>query len=358
LISLSFLLPILTCIGAAAQEMSAPALPLDVAGLQQSYVESVDDSRRAEVLEALAKTAPVSRRDLSDLFDLFMRFEATRNAVVKSLNLMDPKSQALESTFVEDLMSDDPDAQFFGLTGIVRLNDRHALPLILKITDRPMPLRDPRYTPYISKRKQWWLEYNALSVVAQWQGEQSLSLLKSRTLESPQVADIMAGYLWKDSLPYFEKWIAKSKTSEIAEEGLNAPVPRDDLRQTRPDLMKILRDPKANTELRHLIALKIGFSSTEEEIGALLGEYDAAKNPTTKLMLEAALFASRSRQVIPLLTQTVKENVNAATRIGALVELKGLLKKDDYKPILTWVSVHDADPDNRQKASEELASGK
>jgi len=104
---------------------------------------------------------------------------------------------------------------------------------------------------------------------------QGVAPARQETDEAPAAARIMAIYLWTDSLPRFVKWASSSNASqkEKAAEGFEGrrpargPCARRARRCSNP-----LRDPKADRELRHQLRLKIGASSTEEEIGGLIKE--------------------------------------------------------------------------------------
>lgn len=342
----------------ARPQMTAPPAPPDIAGLRDAFVETLEDQQKAEILQSIARTPAVTSNDVQALYDLFMRFSdnAVRESVLRSLDLASPHSPHLEPVFLRYMEEPEPESVLFGIKGALRIRAAGALPLIRKIARRSFAFKSPQDTPLLSEKNAWWTQYEALSALAQWEGPKTVSLLMSRASEAPAVARIMALFVWKESLPQFVKWSEShgADNQERAKQALSAPVPAKALRETRPEMMRILRDPKADKELRHQIALKVGFSSSEEGIGELLKEYEALKEPETKLMFSAALFASRSRQVVPLLTQHAKEHPDPRIRAGARVQLKDMLPAAEYRALVEWASKNDPDPDNKRDAAEEL----
>lgn len=349
---------LLLAVSLASAQMTAPIATPSVRQLHDEFIESIDDGTKREVLLKIARTPPVSARDVQALFDLFLRFADTRvrEAALASIELMDPHSPSLEPVVTRFLDETEPEAVLFGIKACLRLRAPKALPAIRKIAERQFPVRSVQGSPFLTERNTWLTQYEALAALAKWEGAKTLPLLARRAEEAPLVARIMALYLWKESLPQIVKWANSSskQNKEKAAEALKAAVPAAAIRETREAMLKILRDRKADRELRHQLALKIGMSSTEGEVGTLLKEHQALSDKETKLMFSAALFASRSRQVIPLLEQHVKEHPEAPIRAGALVQLKDMLPPPEYRSLLEWASRHDPDPDNRQDASEQL----
>jgi len=338
--------------------MSSPQVPASVAELKNAFIQSVEDSEKARILSRLARTPPATATDIQALFDLFMRFPDTlvRDSALSSLELMNRNSPHLEQIFVNFLQEPEPEAVLFGIKGALRIRDAKALPLIEKLARRKFAFKSPQDAPLLAERNQWWVQYEALSALAQWLGEEAGPLVLNKTRETPGVARILGTYFWKEYLPQFAKWSASGgrDNQERARQALTAPAPSEALRQTRPELLRILRDPKTERELRHQIALKVGLTSTEEEVSSLLQEYRDSKDPATRLMLSAALFASRSRQAIPLLLEHAKQHPDPRTRAGARLQLRDMLPKKEYRALLEWVSRNDPDPENREEAAGEL----
>lgn len=348
----------LFCAIPAASQMTAPPAPPSVVSLRDAFVETLEDRKKSEILATLARTPAVTARDLQALYDLFMRFPdaAVRDSALGSLALVDAHSPHLEPLFVRYLQEPEPESVLFGVKGALRIRAPSALPLIQKIAKRKFAFKSPQDAPLVSEKNAWWAQYEALAALAQWRPAQALPLIKDKTRQAPGVARLLGLYLWKESLNQIAAWARSSdpKNREKAQQALSAQVPMDALRQSRPEMLKRLLDSKEDRDLRHQLALNIGLSSTDDDAAALVKEYDAASDPETRLMLAAALFASRSRRAVPLLTSYAKANPNAQTRAGARLQLRDMLTAEEYRPLLEWAARDDPDPDNRREASREL----
>jgi hypothetical protein len=179
--------------------------------------------------------------------------------------------------------------------------------------------------------------------------------LRRKAAEAPAVARLMAMYLWKESLPDIVKWAgSRGAGKEIAHEALTADISLSALRESRAEMLSILRDRKSDRELRHQLALKVGASSTPEEIDALLAEQASAKDPETRLTFSAALFASRSPKTVPWLKKVCTEDPDPKIRLGGLMQLRLLLPPAEVRPFLEAAAAKDPDPENRQSAGEML----
>ncbi|MBI5629807.1 MAG: hypothetical protein HY921_02855 [Elusimicrobia bacterium] len=343
---------------------SATPVIAGVAELRDAFSESIEPDKRARHLAELAQTAPQSPRDVQALFDLFSRFDEApvRNSALSSLSRMSPHSPLLEPVFARYLEEPEPEARIFAIKGALRLRAQSALPLIKRLARENLAFKSPQDAQLISEKNAWWVQYEALAALAQWEPAQALPLIKAKASDAPEVAKLMGLFLWKESLPQIIQWSGSKKPEdrERAKQALTVPTPAAALRETRTEMLKILRDPKADPELRHQIALKVGLSSNEEEVGALLKEYeglptaDAAKD---KLYFSAALFASHSPQAIPVLVEHVKTHPNPATRSGALLQLKDMLPEAEYRALLDWASKNDPDLELREEALQQLKAG-
>jgi len=326
--------------------------------LHARFVEATDEPTRRSVLELLARTPPETNRDVESIFDLFMRFTEppVRKAVMSSLRLMDPGSQRLETTFISYLELPENEAKIFGINGALRLRSRRALPLIEKLAQQRFSHKSPGETPVLADRNTWWAQFEALSALAQWQGAEVLPLLRRKADEAPAVARLLGLYLWPQALPDIVKWASASgpAAAEKAHEAFNADVPQADLRATRARLVGLMNDPRSKRELRHQAALKVGLCSTPEEVDALLAQEAAAANPETRLMLRAALFATRNPRTVAWLKKLAADDPEAKTRLGALIQLRLLLPAAEVRPLLEAAAARDADPDNRETTAEML----
>lgn len=353
------LLALLLAASAAAQTgMTAP--PPGVTELHDRFVEAVDPIKKAKILDALSRTPAATTQDVQSLFDIFLRFDDTqaRNAALSSLELITFENPDLDDLLLHYLQQPEPEARIFGIKGAARVRDAKAFPVIEKLAKKKFPYKKVDDAVLMSEKNEWWVHFAAVEAVAVWKGPDALPFLVKKSQEVPEVARLMGLYLWKQSLPYFEKWAASSKNvdQERAHAGLAAPAPLPELRDTRDRMLALLRDPASPRELRHQLAIKIGLTSKPEEIAGLIKEYDGLKNPEDRLMFRACLFATRDQQVAPILTKTAKEDENPLNRAGALVELKELLSPSEMKQLWTWTAANDPDEGNREMASRELKS--
>lgn len=357
---------LLACLPAAAQrdqqglQMTAPLAPPTVHELRDAFVEAVENDRKRQALQELSRTPPESLADIEALYDLFMRFpdDSSRAAALASLQLLSPGAEAAEPLVMRYLEEPEPASVMFGLKAALRLRSRSALPLVVKIAQRKFKTRAANDAFIGSERDSWWTQYEALAALAQWQGEEALPLLIKKADEAPAVAKIMATFLWPQSLDRIAAWSGGKKEidRQKAAAALDAPVPLSIMRATRERMLAFVRDPKAPAELRHQLALKAGACSTPEEVTALLKEREAAKDPATKRLLAAALFASRDPQIAPLLVQFAKEDPEIGVRAGARVQLRDMLPPADYRALVEWAAKNDPDAGNRELAKRELAT--
>ncbi|MBI5247008.1 MAG: hypothetical protein HY923_07480 [Elusimicrobia bacterium] len=306
---------------------TAPVGP-SVALLTQRFTGATKDSDKTLALQQIAKTAPVSGQDISNLYDLFARFSDpyTRGAIMESLGRLGPGHPQLEPLFMTYLRQPEPDAQLFGVNGAFRLRARAALPLIREIAGRRFAARETTETN-MGERNAWWTQYEALSVLAQWEGDKAYDLVSSKGLESAKVGAILGRYYWRQTLPRLKAWSASGEliATERAALAVSAQIDLADAKATRPGMIALLRDPKVDTEIRHNIALKVGLSSSDEEVEALVAEHDKTASPDEKLYWAAAIFVSRSQKAVPLLVRYARQTENETMRTGALAQLKDML---------------------------------
>ena len=62
-------------------------------------------------------------------------------------------------------------------------------------------------TTMMSERNAWWAQYEALSVLAQWEPEKSLSLLERKGRENAKVGALLGRWFWRQTLPKQESKI-------------------------------------------------------------------------------------------------------------------------------------------------------
>jgi len=309
----------------AAEPAAAPSVTV----LKDRFIEAGSSAERTKILDQIARTAPVSGQDVAHLFDLFSRFTDayTRDSVMASLARIAPGSPQLEPLFMTYLRQPEPEAQLFGVNGAFRLRARAALPMIRAIAGRKFAASSVTENNMMTERNAWWTQYEALSALAQWEPEKSHSLLESKGLESAKVGALLGRYYWKQTLPKLRAWSESGDliASERAALAVAAPIDLAVARETRAEMLKLLRDPKVDAEIRHHMALKVGVSSTDEEAAALAAEHDAAKTDADRLYWAAAAFSSRSPKVIPLLVRYAVQTGDEAMRKGAAAQLNDMV---------------------------------
>ncbi|MDE2141317.1 MAG: hypothetical protein KGJ84_02750 [Elusimicrobia bacterium] len=329
--------------GVVAQTLTPPE-PVGVPGspsvavLKERFLGATEDSDRVKFLDEMARTVPVSAQDVSALFDLFSRFPDTylRRRVMDSLALLQPESPQLEPLFVTYLHQSEPESQLFGINGAFRLRSREALPLVWKIAERKFTAPAAASINSLSERNQWWTQYEALSALAQWQHDKALPLLRKKVKETPAIARLLAQYYWTQTFPELLKWAASSKASDHdrAIEAADAAIEPADARATRDGMLAYIRDPKADPEVRHRFALKVGACSTGDEVAALAAEHDKATDDTMRLIWAAAVFAAHSPKSVPLLVRYARKSPDEPTRAGALAELTNMLGAGPAKALV------------------------
>lgn len=343
-----------------AQQPHPPAAaPDSVTSLRETFIESVEPDKKLEALRRLARIPPNNARDLQALFDLFMRYpeDAVRESALSSLQLANSHSPQYEPLIVRYLKDEELEGVLFALKASARIRPPSALPLVRALAEKRFPESNPQEIAILAERNQWWVQYEALSTLALWEGEKALPLILKKAEQAPLSARLLGLHFWKESLPQIERWAGGSaRAREKAQHALKAPAPMPALRATRAEMLRILRDAKAPRDLRHQIALKLGPSSTPEEIAELLKEHDSLKDAASRLFHLTALFASLDPQVIPLLKKTAFENADAATRAGALAQLKGMLPAAEYGPLLEKAAASDPEPDNQREFASQLKS--
>ena len=316
----------------------APVAGASVSTLKQRFIGATEEPERAKLLEQLSITRPVSAQDVSALFDLFTRFSdpGLRAKVMDSLALIDPSSPQLEPLFISYLHQPEPETQLFGINGAFRLRSRQALPLVRKIAERKFEAADATSISLLSSRNAWWTQYEALSALAQWEGEKSLPLLRRKCDESAAVASLLGRFFWLQTFPDLKKW-AESDDANVREKAVQAAgaqIKPAEARATRDGMLEIVRDPKADEEVRHRLALKAGASSNDAEVEALIQEHDKTSDEKMRQLLVGAVAYSRSRKAVPLLVRYARESPDEIMRQGARTELVDLVGESSAKALI------------------------
>lgn len=323
---------------AAEPLQGAPVAAPSVTVLKDRFIEAVNAAERTRILDQIARTAPRTGQDVAHLFDLFSRFTDayTRDSVMASLARLEPGSPQLEPLFMTYLRQPEPEAQLFGVNGAFRLRSRVALPMIREIAGRKFGASSVTENNMMTERNSWWTQYEALSVLAQWEPEKSHSVLERKGLESAKVGTLLGRYYWKKTLPKLKGWSQSGNliATERAALAAAAPIDLADARDTREQMLKLLRDPKIDHEIRRHMALKVGVSSTDDEAAALAAEHDAVKDDTERLYWVTAAFSTRSPKVIPLLVRYARLKDDDAMSKGATLQLIDMLGEAEAKKLI------------------------
>ena len=317
------------------------AAPLGVAGvslLKERFVEATDDATKNKMLERISKTQPVSAQDVSSLFDLFSRNSdpVVRRKVMDSLALIDPSSPQLEPLFITYLNQPEPETQIFGVDGAFYLRSRQGLPLVRKIAERKFEAADASAISLLSSRNAWWTQYEALSVLSQWEGEKVLPLLREKADESAAIGRLLGRFFWRQTFKDLKAW-SESPDANVREKAVQvagARIERVEARATRDGMLDIIRDPKAEEEVRHRLAAQVGACSTDAEVAALVAEHDKTKDNKLRLLLAAAVGYSRSPKAVPLLVRYARDSSDEVMRKDARAELVELVGEEQTRALL------------------------
>jgi hypothetical protein len=323
---------------AAGEQSPAPLGGASVGMLKERFIEATDEPTRDKLLDQIAVTRPVSARDVSALFDLFTRYSdvVLRKKVMESLARIDPSSPQLDPLFINYLNQPEPETQLFGINGAFHLRSRQGLPLVRKIAERKFEAADATSISLLSSRNAWWTQYEALSALSQWEGEKILPLLRKKADESSAVARLLGRFFWLQTFPSLKAWSESpnANVSEKAVQAAGASIEPAEARATREGMLDIVRDPKADEEVRHRLALKVGASSTDAEVASLIAEHDASKDDKMRLLLMAAIAYSRSPRAVPLLVRYARDSTDEILRKGARAELVDLVGEGQAKTLL------------------------
>lgn len=298
-----------------------PVAGTTVATLKERVLGATEESERGKALDAISQTTPTSAQDVAALFDLFTRFPdpSLRRKMMMSLERIQPGTPQLEPLFVTYLTQEEPESQLFGINGAFRLRSRQALPFVRKIAERKFKAASAASINALTERNEWWTQFEALSALAQWEGDKTLPLLRKKAKESPAVARLLGQFFWTRTLPDIRTWSLSEDPDDRdrAIEAAGASIEPAEARATRPAMLAIVRDPKTDHEVRHRLALKVGACSNDEETAAMVREHDAASDDATRMLWTAAVFASHNPQAVPLLARYARDSADENIRQGA-----------------------------------------
>ncbi len=349
------LLPLFLSSALWAENLSATHPP--VASLCRSFYEAVDKGEKEKLLAQIAHTPPASDIDVQYDFDLYMRYPQAgpRSAVMSSIALLKSPNPDLSPIFINYLSQEDPQAVIFAIRGAYQIRSKRAFPIIEKMAKSRFKFPSPDQALLPKDKSWWWAHYEALAALALWKGDDAFSLILKKAYEAPIVTRILASNFWEKTLPLILKWSKGSLVKrEMSKEAVSTDIPLAELQKTYAPMMEILKNNKLPTELRHKIAIKVGISANEEQISALIKDYQSLSDKDERMIFETALFASRSRQIVPILINYVKTNADPIGRANARLELKDLIGPAEYRDILNWGIHNDPDPQNQKEATQEL----
>ena len=318
--------------------LPAPSSETTVADLRTLIKETFEESDRAEHFKTLARTAPRSGLDVQALFDLFQRYpsEPYRRATLESLSKLTPASAEFEPLFLTYLRQPEPEEQYFGIEGAFRLRSSAALPLVREIASRKFKFKNVNDANGLRERNSWWTQYEALEVLAMWEGEKALPLISRKADETPEAAKLLGAHFWRQTLPKMKTW-ARSKSEkdrDRARRASAASIEPEDAKATYEEMLKIVKDGEADQEVRHRLALKVGMSSDETQAAALVKEHEAAKTERDRLLWASAAFASRRQAAVPLIVRYAREAPEEGTRKGAREQLEDMVGADAAAKLL------------------------
>lgn len=344
----------------AAKEAKSVVIPATwtLRQLVRRHTESFERKEKDALLKRIGTTKPASLKDLRALLNLYDRgAPETQLHVQSSLDLLSPADSAFAPFFMALVENGDAKLQIYAIAGLVRLGHRAAEPRLRKIASAEFKHREPTLLMMPTDNARWRAQFEALRALAIWDREEALKagvlpLLLKKSAEAPPVAGLAARYYWEKGLKRFVRW-AESK-SELdrrrAAFAWRTRVPRGDLRETVGLLRGIVLDRRKNPELRHQASVKLGLAADADEVALLLKERKRSIDEQTRLLLTAALFASRDPRAIPILVEYVKTNPSPASRAGALTQLRGMMPKKKYGALLEWVIDNDTDRQVRAAA--------
>lgn len=326
------------------------------AELAEALIASVRADDRARLLNRLGEVKPRNDKDLRGLLNLYSREDsAARLKVEASLARLSPDDAGLAPFFRSLLEDEEPVFQIFGLLGAARVRDARSNELVRALAEKPFPAPEPSFGLSPADANRWTLQYNALRVLAEWEGEKALPLVLKRSKEAPGVAEIAAVLFWEKSLPDFVTW-SESRQAEDRDRAAKAwaaPVPRAALSATKARLWELALDRRLKVETRHRAAIKLGVCAEEADVDRLLAERAKAEGKA-RALLDAGLFASRHPKAVPVLTEYAKTSADPVARAGAMFQLRSMLPFAEYRELLRWAAKNDPDPENRANAAAEL----
>lgn len=326
------------------------------ARIAEAYVQAARQENRTKLLVRLGEVKPRDDKDLRALLNLYSREDAAMRAQVEAcLSNLGPEDVGLSSFFAHALQDEDPVFQIFGLIAAGRLRDPRTLELVRALAEKDFPAPEPSIALAPADAHRWTLQFNAVRLLADWEGEKALPMVLKRSKDVPGAGEIAAMAFWEKALEEFVAWSESNKPADRARaaKAWGAPVPRARLAATKTRLWELALDRRRSVTTRHRAAIKIGVCAEEADVDRFLVER-AKADGKVRALLDAGLFASRHPKAIPPLLGYAKGSSDPLARAGALFQLRSMMPPADYRALLEWVAKNDADSENRANAAAEL----
>lgn len=327
-----------------------------VAKLAEAYITSVRGEDRVRVLNRLGEVRPRDSNDVRALMNLLSREDSTARAKVEaSMALLSPADSALAPTFLALLEDEDTIAQTLGLVGSARLQVAQALAPIRKLAEREFPAPQPSLSMSPADANRWALQFGALKVLAEWEGEKARPLVLKVSKTVPAAGEVVATQFWEKAFDDMVDWSESRQAHDLARaaKAWGAPVPCERLTPTKARLWSLALDRRRKVETRHRAVLKLGPCADEADVDRFVAERANASGKDRALM-DAGLFSSRHAKAVPALVEYAKTSSDPLARAGAMYQLRTMLPASDYRALLQWAAKNDPDPENRANAAAEL----
>ncbi|TPW19274.1 MAG: hypothetical protein FD126_2852 [Elusimicrobia bacterium] len=327
------------------------------AQLADAYISAARQEDRKTLLIRLGEVKARDDKDLRALLNLYAREDAGVRAQVEAcLMRLTPVDIGLSPFFAVALQDEEPVFQIFGLIGAGRLRDPRTLDLIRGLAEKDFPAPETSISMSPADAYRFTLQFNAVRLLADWEGEKVLPLVLKRSQDVPGAGEIAALAFWEKALEDFVAWSESKKPADRARaaKAWGAPVSRIKLAATKPRLWQLALDPRRSVTTRHRAAIKLGICAEEADVDRFLAER-AKADGKVRALLDAGLFASRHPKAIPPLVGYAKEASDPLARAGALFQLRSMMPPADYRTLLEWVAKNDGDRENRANAAAELS---
>lgn len=326
------------------------------AKIAEAYISAARPADRKTLLVRLGEIKPRDDKDLRALLNLYSREDAGVRAQVEAcLSRLAPADIGLSPFFALTLQDEDPVFQIFGLIGASRIRDPRTLDLIRALAEKDFPAPESSIGLSPADAHRFTLQFNAVRILADWEGEKALPMVLKRSKDVPGAGEIAAMAFWEKALEEFVAWSESKKPADRARaaKAWGAPVPRAKLAATKARLWELALDKRRSVFTRHRAAIKLGICANEADVDRFLAERAKAEGKI-RALLDAGLFASRHPKAIPLLVVYAKEANDPLARAGALFQLRAMMPPADYRALLEWVVKNDTDRENRANSAAEL----